>query len=107
TDTFLAGGPASPARTRPSVGFPHQDALRMLSGRATETVQPLPYGGGSRLEEAERALSRIPVAVWLVGMVAVSSMFRFWLARSSPTPRINADRVHIASRGSGRATTEH
>ena len=79
----------------------------MLSGRATETVQPLPYGGGSRLEEAERALSRIPVAVWLVGMVAVSSMFRFWLARSSPTPWIMPDEYIYAELSRGLATTGH
>src|SRR4051794_5065662 len=89
----------------------------MLSGRADATFRPLPYEDGSRLAEAERALARIPVAVWLVGIVALSAMFRFWLARSSPTPwimpdeyiyaelsRSLADTGHFAVNGAGMAT---
>lgn len=89
----------------------------MLSGRADATFRPLPYEDGSRLDEAERALARIPVAVWLIGIVALSAMFRFWLARSSPTPwimpdeyiyaelsRSLADTGHFAVNGAGMAT---
>ena len=89
----------------------------MHSGRVDATFRPLPYEDGSRLAEAERALARIPVAVWLAGIVALSAMFRFWLARSSPTPwimpdeyiyaelsRSLADTGHFAVNGAGMAT---
>jgi Dolichyl-phosphate-mannose-protein mannosyltransferase len=63
----------------------------MLQGRADATFQPVPYEAGSRLADAERALARIPVAVWLLGIVTLSALFRFWIARSSPTPWILPD----------------
>jgi dolichyl-phosphate-mannose-protein mannosyltransferase len=63
----------------------------MLSGRADTTFPPLRYEGTSRLAAANRALARVPAAVWLVGLVAVSALFRFWIARSSPTPWIVPD----------------
>lgn len=63
----------------------------MLSGRADTTFPPLRYEDTSRLAAANRALARVPVAVWLVGLVAVSALFRFWIARSSPTPWIMPD----------------
>lgn len=79
----------------------------LLSGRADATFQPLPYEGGSRLRDAERALARIPVAVWLLGIVALSAMFRFWLARSSPTPWIMPDEYIYAELSRSFAHTGH
>ncbi len=63
----------------------------MLSGRADATFQPLPYEGRSRLKDAERVLARIPAVAWLLGIVALSAVFRYSLARSSPTPWIMPD----------------
>ena len=63
----------------------------MLSGRADATYSSIPYEEGSRLGDAERALARVPVAVWLCAIVALSALFRFWVARSSPTPWIMPD----------------
>src|SRR4029453_9716385 len=79
----------------------------MLSGRADATFQPLPYEGGSQLKDAERALSRIPVAVWLLGIVALSALFRYWLARSSPTPWIMPDEYIYAELSRSLADTGH
>jgi len=79
----------------------------MLSGQADATFTPLPYEDGSRLREAERALARIPVAVWLLGIVALSAMFRFWLARSSPTPWIMPDEYIYAELSRSLADTGH
>jgi 4-amino-4-deoxy-L-arabinose transferase-like glycosyltransferase len=79
----------------------------MLSGRADATFQPLPYEGGSRLKDADRALARIPVAVWLLGIVALSALFRYWLARSSPTPWIMPDEYIYAELSRSLADTGH
>ena len=89
----------------------------MLSGRADATYQPRPYEGESRLREAERTLARLPAAVWLVAIVSLSALFRFWVARSSPTPwimpdeyiyselsRSLADLGHFSVNGAGMAT---
>ena len=89
----------------------------MLSGRADATYPPLPYEEGSRLKNAELVLARIPVAVWLIGIVSLSALFRYWLARSSPTPwimpdeyiyaelsRSLADLGHFSVNGAGMAT---
>lgn len=79
----------------------------MLSGRANATAQPLPYGSGSRLRDADRVLARVPVAVWLGAIVALSALFRFWVARSSPTPWIMPDEYIYAQLGQSLAETGH
>jgi hypothetical protein len=79
----------------------------MLSERANETVQPLPYGTGSRVQEAEHALARVPVAVWLGVIVALSGLFRFWVARSSPTPWIMPDEYIYAELSRSLAESGH
>lgn len=63
----------------------------MLSGRAEATYSPLPFEDRSRVRGAERALARVPAAVWLAAIVSLSTIFRFALARSSPTPWIMPD----------------
>jgi Dolichyl-phosphate-mannose-protein mannosyltransferase len=79
----------------------------MLSGRADATYSPLPYEDGSRLKDAERALARVPVAVWLVTIVGLSALFRFWVARSSPTPWIMPDEYIYAELSRSLADTGH
>jgi hypothetical protein len=79
----------------------------MLSGRANETVQPIPYVGGARVREAEHALARVPVAVWLAVIVALSGLFRFWVARSSATPWILPDEYIYAELSRSFAESGH
>ena len=79
----------------------------MLSGRADTTFPPLRYEGISRLAAANRALARVPTAVWLVGLVAASALFRFWIARSSPTPWIMPDEYIYAELSRSLAETGH
>jgi dolichyl-phosphate-mannose-protein mannosyltransferase len=89
----------------------------MLSSQADATFTPLPREERSHLGDVERALARVPVAVWLGAIVTVSALFRFWVARSSPTPWIMPDEYiyselsrsigetgHFAVNGAGMAT---
>jgi Dolichyl-phosphate-mannose-protein mannosyltransferase len=79
----------------------------MLSGRADATFPALRHEGSLRLEAANRALTRVPVAVWLAGVVALSALFRFWVARSSPTPWIMPDEYIYAELSRSFAETGH
>jgi hypothetical protein len=79
----------------------------MLSGQADATYSPVPYEDGSRLRDAEHALARVPVAVWLAAIVVLSGLFRFWVARSSPTPWILPDEYIYAELSRSLADTGH
>ena len=64
----------------------------MLPDRAHAThPDSLRLRGQWSFRKTEESLARLPVAVWLGAVVAGSAVFRFGLARTSPTPWILPD----------------